>query len=1223
MKRRFFAGVFAMALAAPGIAHAGTTGRITGTVRSTGGAPIAGATVTISSPSQTSAAQTDARGSFAFISVPPDTYSVTVTKSGFEPVSGIAVVQADQTIALLPVLRESLKTIASVKSAGSGSLVRPGTTYDVYSVNAQQQQRLAAMGGGGGLMSAYSAIQSLPGIYVPPNQTGFFQILHIRGGDYNQTGYEFDGISLNNSYNNYPPGPESSLGQQEVQVYAGSTPANSEGSGLAGYINQVIKTGTFPGYGTAELGLGTPSYFHSARVEVGGATPDRTVSYYVGLDGHNQTFRYVDQFNGAAYTSIFGTPIGVCPSDATIAQYPSCFTDGRHNISGYFGGYRQPGFVLGPITAGYYYTSMVADRNGVFNLHLAVPRKGGLRDDVQFLYDNNYIFTQFYSSPNDVGLQNYATLQNGYGVFPTTPRYSDTFSYNGPLGKTLTSNPLDRISPYWFPSQPEHAFAAPIPLDNRDGNNNNTGIFKLQYQHNFSSSAFARAYAYSYYWDYIATGPMSSALYYAIPWSAQYNIDGHNYGANLTFSDQISPQHLLSLQGNAVTSQNHYADSYQTELYYGGGPDDFIAVVDSNYLKDGLCYNIAGAKTGTSIAPTTCNPSAGAATFASLYQTGLSTMGLLQCPGGPAPPGLYTFSGACNGKFGAPLPSSVSNLTCGTGPCRYATVENGAWGGLNNVGGRFWAASLTDNWRPSDPWNVDAGVRLDSYGYVLGNTTGTPARAFWFAAYNRDTCANPGLNYGYPTDKTQIPLYGSPGKFLTPLEPCSAGGPGWASVPLYNVSGGNYRYNVFEPRAGATYTVSLNTVLRANWGIYSQQPAGITQQVDSLEQDLPFDTLGKTLASYGFNQPGSNIRPEVSYNADFSLEHRFQGTDVSMKLTPFLRLTRDQLEGFYINQYEYDNLNVGRQTSEGFELQLDKGDFNRNGLAAQLAFTYTNVFVNFGNLPNGQTVVTTINNDIGNYNAYTSACAAGGAFAGKTLFGQPVCGRTSSGAPAGACYSGVKVAPCTAKGSVANPYWNAPVQTLLDPSANYPAFDVFPGSVNVSSVQTFNTPYVAALILNYKHDKFALTPTLQLNAGNRYGAPEVVQGIDPAAGCTALKSPVAGDPRYPYGARGGAPFDAAGCAGRLPLPDPYTGVFDEPGSFRNPANLSLAANMSYAASPRITLNVALTNLVNNCFWGEQTKFTWYWGSHVCNYGGISYVDPSYWLMPVGNVYNPR
>ena len=44
--------------------------------------------------------------------------------------------------------------------------------------------------------------------------------------------------------------------------------------------------------------------------------------------------------------------------------------------------------------------------------------------------------------------------------------------------------------------------------------------------------------------------------------------------------------------------------------------------------------------------------------------------------------------------------------------------------------------------------------------------------------------------------------------------------------------------------------------------------------------------------------------------------------------------------------------------------------------------------------------------------------------------------------------------------------------------------------------------------------------------------------------------------------------------------------------------------------------------MNNCFWGQQTKFTWYWGSHVCNYGGIAYVDPSYYLLPVGNVYNP-
>ncbi|MBV8148762.1 MAG: TonB-dependent receptor, partial [Candidatus Eremiobacteraeota bacterium] len=849
--------LLALAFAMGATGFAGTTGRITGIVKSTNGATIAGAIVEISSPSQTGTTRTDARGSFIFISVPPDTYTVSVHAEGYDPVSGVATVQADQTIALTPIMRKTLRTIASVNAKGTGSLVRPGTTSDVYSVNAKQQQTLAAMGGGGGLMSAYSAIQSVPGIYVPPNQTGFFQILHIRGGDYDQTGYEVDGIPINNSYNNYPPGPESSLGQQEVQVYAGSTPANSEGSGLAGYINQVIKTGTYPGYATAELGIGGPTYFHSARVEAGGATPDRLFSYYVGLDGHNQTFRYIDQFNGASYTSLFGTPIGVCPTDATFAEYPSCFTDGKRNISGYFDNYRQPGFVRGPINAGYYYTSLVADRNAVFNVHLGIPKANGGRDDVQLLYDNNYIFTQFYSSPEDVGLQKYATLQNGYSVFPTIPRYSDSFSYQGPLGSPLAINPMSAITPYYFPSTPPHAFAAPIPLQNRDGNNNNSGIFKLQYQHNFGSSAYARVYAYSYYYDYIATGPMSAALYYAIPWSADYNINGHNYGANATFSDQLSPSHLITVQASGVTSQNHYVNDYQTELYYGGGPDDFLAVVASNYLKDGLCYNITGATPGVPLAPTTCNPSVSAATFASLYRSGLSMLGMLRCPGGNAPAALYTFSTPCNGANPAPLPSSVSNLVCGHGPCQYVPVENGAWGGLSNIGGRFYAASLTDNWRPSDAWNIDLGLRLDSYGYALGDTDTTSARTFWFAAYNTDTCANAGLDYGYPTDKTQIPIAKHPGQYLTPLDPCSMGGPGWKPVPLYNVSGGNYRYDVFGPRAGATYTVNPNTVIRANWGVYSQQPSGITQQVDTLEQDLPFDELGKTLASYGFNQPGS------------------------------------------------------------------------------------------------------------------------------------------------------------------------------------------------------------------------------------------------------------------------------------------------------------------------------------------------------------------------------
>jgi hypothetical protein len=146
-------------------------------------------------------------------------------------------------------MQTALATIAKVTSTGAGNLVKRGTTADVYSINATTQDKLSALGGGGGLNSAYSAIASVPGAFVPVNQIGYFQTVHIRGGDYDQVGYELDGVPVNRSFDNYPSGAASSLGQQEVQVYTGATPANSEGQGLAGYINQVIKTGTFPGLG--------------------------------------------------------------------------------------------------------------------------------------------------------------------------------------------------------------------------------------------------------------------------------------------------------------------------------------------------------------------------------------------------------------------------------------------------------------------------------------------------------------------------------------------------------------------------------------------------------------------------------------------------------------------------------------------------------------------------------------------------------------------------------------------------------------------------------------------------------------------------------------------------------------------------------------------------------------------------------------------------------------
>ena len=71
-------------------------------------------------------------------------------------------------------------------------------------------------------------------------------VVYIRGGNYDQIGYEFDGVPVNRSFDNYPGSTAGTLGQQELQVYTGGGTAGESASGLAGFINQVIKTGTFP-----------------------------------------------------------------------------------------------------------------------------------------------------------------------------------------------------------------------------------------------------------------------------------------------------------------------------------------------------------------------------------------------------------------------------------------------------------------------------------------------------------------------------------------------------------------------------------------------------------------------------------------------------------------------------------------------------------------------------------------------------------------------------------------------------------------------------------------------------------------------------------------------------------------------------------------------------------------------------------------------------------------
>ena len=1141
-------------------ALAGTTGGLNGVVTDAkSGAPIANAKVTVASPSETSSTKTDASGHFVFLSLAPDTYSVSAEKGDYQSVSqaGVTVfADSTQTVALQLV---QIKTIITLTSKAASDLVKSGTTADVYSVNANTQDKISALGGGGSLNSAYAAVSSVPGAFVPLNQTGYYQTVHIRGGDYDQVGYELDGVPVNRSFDNYPSGALSSLGMQELQVYTGAAPSNSEGQGLAGYINQVIKTGTYPGFGMADLGIGSPAFYHKAAIEVGGATPNRLFSYYVGVGGYDQDFRYVNQQN-APLSGEYGflapplaqlTPTdvdpttGACLGAAADANYSYCYANG---------GVGPGGYALAP-NAGVPNLVNLHDRDVVANVHFGIPHKyDSGRDDLQLLWDSGFIHNAFMFSTNDQGGLAYL---NSIGVNPT---YADGFEYHGPTGVLLSSipNASSLVTNYYYPSQPTHAFGADIPVDARDTINNNQEIVKLQYQKNFGTDAYLRLYGYSYYSDWLQNGPQSASSNFIGPVSPDYELSSHTRGVSATFSKQLNAQNLFSIQGSFTTASSTRDNN--TQMFNAGGKRARgIVLVNANDPLSGACYNSTGVQV-------TCDPSVGASSRADFV-----TWAQLQ---GNAVP--------------TTLPAS-----CGGGPCGFLVAENSLYATYNTVKPKFTSYSINDQFRPTDKLLLNLGVRLDGYTYDGSSTNpNDPARTFWFNSFNAEKCVQ--NSTGRLFDKTADLGVSIP----TACSAITSNGGGFTAPNLVNQSAQVLSYNEFQPRFSGTYTLNTNNVLRFSFGKYAEPPNSAFEQYNSLQENLPA-VLG-AFVPFGFNTPGHVIRPATSFNTDFSWEHQLKGTDISFKVSPFLRKTKDQIQQFFLDQKSgfVSGLNVGRQTSEGVEFQLNKGDFNRNGLAGMLSFTYTHSFIDYDTLANGNTVVSGINQDIDTFNTYTKA---------------------GGGSP---CYlGGVGTSNCAQAGAFANPYYNTPLQSHVSAN-NLPTYDLLPGPVGASA-DAFGAPYFATLVVNYKHDKWAITPSLQLQAGARYGSPEANLGVDPAT-CSALAGSNSGnDPRYNIsgsgwgGINGVAGYDAMSCGGTIPVPNVLSKHFDAMGEFVQPTQLVGNLQLSYEVSPKVTLVGTFANVVNTCFGGSKEPWTMKNGN-LCSYGLVY----GGLLPPVGNVFNP-
>ena len=466
-------------------ALAGTVGSITGTVTTKTGQPLVGALVKADSPSEVTAAVTDAHGHFQFLGLSPDTYTVTVEKAGYNTVSlsGVTVF-ADQTQTVSLVTEQALKTIATVKSVAAGNLVKSGTTASVYTVTSAVQKLVASNSGGNNLDTAYSAIYSQPGVTTTGNGAfGFGQVFYIRGASYSQTGYEFDGVPVNRAFDNYSANSLSNVGVASTEIYTGGSPADAGSATLGGYIDQTIKSGTYPGYGKAQVTLGYPGYRHGLYVQAGGATPDRLFSYYVGLSSMNYIPNFINNQNGgnlnpdgsnayglqslpaffnsgsalyglnAAFTGIHGGPLTTCLANGT-APAGSMTATGSDTLFGVLGAGPIPVCgVYAPlneaVATAFQYGTGTRDTENVFNFHFALPhKKDAGRDDIQLLYDVYGYHTVGYDNINTAGMLGLlqsayagwggptgygAQISAGFGLPGVYPEYGGAGSGNGNL----------------------------------------------------------------------------------------------------------------------------------------------------------------------------------------------------------------------------------------------------------------------------------------------------------------------------------------------------------------------------------------------------------------------------------------------------------------------------------------------------------------------------------------------------------------------------------------------------------------------------------------------------------------------------------------------------------------------------------------------------------------------------------------------------------------------
>jgi outer membrane receptor protein involved in Fe transport len=213
----------------PFLLYAGTTGKLTGTVKDAQtGEPLLGANVTIEGTDF--GAATNLRGEYVILNIPPGRYNVKISYIGYETLLFTEVtIVVDQTTELSSELKPQTIEVGTVVVTARAPMIRKDITGSISVVSRDEIEALP--------VSSFTELLSLQAGVVASGNS-----LHIRGGRSNEVSYLIDGMHVQDPLLGGLATQINNDAIQEMSLLSGTFNAEY-GNALSGVVNIVTRDG--------------------------------------------------------------------------------------------------------------------------------------------------------------------------------------------------------------------------------------------------------------------------------------------------------------------------------------------------------------------------------------------------------------------------------------------------------------------------------------------------------------------------------------------------------------------------------------------------------------------------------------------------------------------------------------------------------------------------------------------------------------------------------------------------------------------------------------------------------------------------------------------------------------------------------------------------------------------------------------------------------------------